>query len=68
MPEPNTIGELSLVLSLAVFLLTVTYQCGRLAERIAHLEKWRDESARTFDALHAAIRRLELHLTEQPHP
>jgi hypothetical protein len=50
--------EIAVAVSLALFVVGVVYQAGRLAARVESLEAWRIEMKRDLDAIHTELRNI----------
>jgi len=52
--------------AIAIFMCGVIFHAGYQAARITHLEEWKTEVNKSFDAFHAALREIrELCLRER---
>lgn len=49
-------ANIAILVTVAIFLLGVTYQAGRLSARVESLESWREKMDTELTAIHSAIR------------
>lgn len=56
--EGPSSAYISIGVTAAIFLLGVTYQCGRLSARVESLESWRAHMDSTLDELHNGLRHI----------
>lgn len=59
MMEAPAVAYVGIGVTIAIFLLGVTYQCGRLSARVESLESWRARMDKTLDELHNGLRTIE---------
>jgi hypothetical protein len=57
--EPSPVAFVGIGVTVAIFLLGVTYQCGRLSARVESLEQWRARMDTALDNVHNGLRSIE---------
>jgi len=54
--------------AIALFVVPVIFYLGALAQRVTHVEAWRDEQRRELDAIHTALREIQSDLAHRKDP